>query len=116
MHICYDGCMLNDLLKRQIIFIDNETKKYNKESMVALNTKQKRILTEAKAKLKVMGQIARLEKEISSLRKKLEMKESKVSDLINILDEQNNPDDKSSVKSRVEKRKPENPSALFAEG
>ncbi len=83
---------------------------------MALNTKQKKILTKAKAKLKIMGQVVRLEKEISSLRKKLEMKESKVSDLINILDEQNNPDEKSLVKSKVENGKPEDPAALFAEG
>jgi predicted RNase H-like nuclease (RuvC/YqgF family) len=82
---------------------------------VALNTKQEKILTEAKAKMKVMGQIAKLEKEISSLRKKLEMKESKVSELINILDEKNHLGKNSSVKGKAENGKSEDHSVLFTD-
>ena len=70
---------------------------------------------EAKAKMKVMGQIAKLEKDISSLRKKLEMKESKVFELINILGEQNNPDENSSVKGKAENGKSDDPSVLFTD-
>ena len=82
---------------------------------MALNPKQKKILAEAKDKLKVMSQVSRLEKEIASFRKKLEMKESKLFELINILDD-HGPEIKSSFESKDKNGKPGDPSALFSEG
>ncbi len=83
---------------------------------MSLSKEQQKVLEEVREKVKLMKQVSKLEKEISSLRTKLEMKERKMSDLINNLDDQNNPNKNSSVKSKVEKGKPEDPSALFAEG
>jgi len=79
---------------------------------MALDPKQEKILTEVKEKLKVMSQVPRLEKEITSLRKKLEIKESKLFELIDILDSKN-PDIQSSLESKDINEKPDDPSDLF---
>ena len=83
---------------------------------MTLNAKQQKILEDVKVKQKTMVQVSRLQKEISSMRKKLEMKESKLSELINILDDKNCQDEKSLVSQKVEKGKSEDSSDLFTEG
>ena len=52
---------------------------------MALSSQQKKVLDEAKSKMKIMGQVARLEKEIVTFQKKLENKEEKMRELINTL-------------------------------
>lgn len=57
---------------------------------MVLSEKQKQILIETKAMIKIMVQVSKLEKEISTLEKKLEIKKSKMSELLNMLTDQNN--------------------------
>ena len=83
---------------------------------MALNIKQEKILSEAKAKMKIMGQVSKLEKDISALDKKVEIKQKKLSELINILDGKNTADIKPSEKRIKENGKLENSSDLLFEG
>lgn len=55
-----------------------------------LSEKQQQILTGTKAMMKIMVQVSKLEKEISTSEKKLEIKKSKMSELLNMLTDQNN--------------------------
>ncbi|NOR54819.1 MAG: hypothetical protein GQ531_01280 [Sulfurovum sp.] len=59
---------------------------------MALNVKQQKILIEAKEKLRVMRQITKLDKEISTIEIKLDTKKRKLSELINRLNDRTDPD------------------------
>jgi len=52
---------------------------------MALNQEQEMIVSETKEKLKLVNQISKLQKEIVGTRKKLELKENKLSELVNSL-------------------------------
>ena len=80
---------------------------------MALSEKQQKTLSAAKEKLKVMSQVAKLEKDISSLQKKLEIKEKKVSELVDILDGQDTSNKRISPKEKAGIDKTEDSSDLF---
>ena len=80
---------------------------------MALSEKQQKILSDAKEKLKVMGQVAKLERDISSLQKKLEIKEKKVSQLVDILDGQDTSNKRIPPKEKADIDKTEDSSDLF---
>ena len=69
---------------------------------MALSKEQQKILSAAKAKLKVMGQVA-----------KLEIKEKKVSELVDILDGQDTSNKRISPKEKAGIDKTEDSSDLF---
>jgi len=56
---------------------------------MALSEKEQKILNTAKEKLRIINQVSKLEKEISSLGNKLEIKEAKLSELIAMLSDDN---------------------------
>ena len=95
------------------MFEGGQTENTLQESIMALNTEQQRIISQAKDRLKAMNQIPSLEKEISSLRKKLEIKENRLSELIDILDYKN-PKTQSSFEGDDADGKPIDPSDLFS--
>ena len=80
---------------------------------MALSKEQQKILSAVKAKLKVMGQVAKLERDISSLQKKLQIKEKKVSELVDILDESNTSNKRIFSKEIEEGKETEDSSDLF---
>ena len=82
---------------------------------MALNEKEEKILSDLKTKLKVMWQVERLEKEIATLEKKLEIKKDKMSKLIKTLDHEKSPSKKRPMPEKDEKNKSENPSVLFTQ-
>jgi len=90
--------------------------KNQQELTMALTAHEEKTLTDIKVKLKVMGQVSILEKDISTLEKKIEIKQKKLSELINILDGNSTANKKSSEKSKKENGKPEDPSDLLFEG
>lgn len=82
---------------------------------MSLSKEEQKVLEKVKEKVKLMNQVLKFEKQVFVTEKKLETMKLKLSELIKKLDDENNPDEKSSVKSTIDKRKAEDPSALFSE-
>lgn len=99
-------------LRRRKFFTDRETKIL---IGIGMNAKEEKILSDLKIKLKVMGQVVRLEKEMATLEKKLEIKKDKMSELINTLDNEKSSSKKRSMKSTEENGKTDDSSVLFAQ-
>lgn len=82
---------------------------------MSLSKEEQKVLEKVKEKVKLMNQVLKFEKQVFVTEKKLETMKLKLSELIKKLDDENNPDEKRSVKSTIDKRKAEDPSALFSE-
>jgi len=63
----------------------NDNKNKTRRPLMALNREQEMIVSETKEKLKLVNQISKLQKEIVGTRKKLELKENKLSELVKSL-------------------------------
>ena len=82
---------------------------------MSIDTKDKKILEVIKRKIKTMDQVVRLEKEISSLDKKLVSKRQKMSDLLKSLEDRRDPNKKRPIRDREPKQQPEDSKVLFSE-
>jgi len=72
---------------------------------MALTQQQRIILEKKKEEHKIMNQVSRIEKDISTLEKRLEIKQEKLSTLIEILDGAEGQEVRKSVKTKEKREK-----------